>query len=91
MKIIVELVNVRNTQDPKGYEVFRYLLDDFCGDRCPTEFSENAVTRAAVSEMQRRRSGRRRLSLFSLRRKSKDYGDTEVAEVVKEQGRRFRK
>ena len=70
--------------------MFRYLLDDFCGDRCPTEFSESAVTRAAVSEMQRRRSGRR-LSLLSLRRKSKNCGDTEVAEVVKEQGRRFRK
>ena len=73
--------------------MFRHLLDDFCGDRCPTEFSENAVTRAAVSEMQRRRRSARRLSsLFSLRRKSKDYGgDTEVTEVVKEQGLRFRK
>ena len=51
------------------------------------------MTRAAVAEMQRRRRGRRRrLSLSSLRRKSKSgEGDAEVAEVVKEQGRRFRK
>ena len=48
-------------QDPRGYEVFRHILDDFRGDRCPSDFSEDAVTKAAVSEMQRRRSGRLRL------------------------------